>query len=125
MLLDTHTLLWFLEDDPKLPPNIKELIEDSDSIVVSIITLWEIAIKLSINKLILQFEFQELTTFLDELTIQVLPLSFEDIQHYIGLPLHHRDPFDRILIAQAINHSWAIISVDSAFDEYPIRRVWA
>jgi PIN domain nuclease of toxin-antitoxin system len=125
MLLDTHILLWFLEDHPKLPSQIKDMIEDDNDAVVSIVTLWEIAIKLSINKLNLQFEFQELPGFLDELGIEVLPLSFKDTNGYIILPLHHRDPFDRILVAQAMNNSLSIVSADVAFDAYPIKRVWA
>jgi PIN domain nuclease of toxin-antitoxin system len=125
MLLDTHVLLWFLDDNEKLPLPIKETIEQADSVVISIVTLWEIAIKLSIKKLNLQFEFQELAVFLEQLEITILPLTFEDVQCYIDLPLHHRDPFDRILIAQVINHSFAIVSQDSAFDAYSVQRVWA
>ncbi len=124
MLLDTHTLLWFLGDDPKLPLIVREMIENSDGIFVSIITLWEIAIKLSINKLELQFQFEELANFLDELDIELLPLSFEDTKCYVALPLHHRDPFDRILIAQATTNSLIIVSADSTFDAYSIQRVW-
>jgi PIN domain nuclease of toxin-antitoxin system len=125
MLLDTHTLLWFLEDSPKLPSEIKEQIENNNEIVVSIVSFWEIAIKLSINKLRLQFEFQELPTILEELEISILPLSFEDTNIYLSLPLHHRDPFDRILIAQAMNSSLSIASADIAFDAYEtVHRVW-
>ncbi|RFP61366.1 MAG: type II toxin-antitoxin system VapC family toxin [Limnothrix sp. CACIAM 69d] len=125
MLLDTHALLWFLEDSPKLPSEIKERIENSSQVVVSIASIWEIAIKLSINKLKLQFEFRELPAILEELEISILPLSFEDTNIYLSLPLHHRDPFDRILIAQAINHSLSIASADIAFDAYAtIRRLW-
>jgi len=126
MLLDTHTLLWFLEDSPRLPSEIKEQIESGNEVVVSIASLWEIAIKLSINKLRLQFEFQELPNILEELEISILTLSFEDTNIYLSLPLHHRDPFDRILIAQAMNHSLSIASADIAFDAYTtIHRLWS
>jgi PIN domain nuclease of toxin-antitoxin system len=125
MLLDTHALLWFLGDDPKLPSGIKEKIEDADEVTVSIISLWEIAIKLSINKLELQFEFRELPIFLEEVDIKVLPLLVEDMSFYLGLPLHHRDPFDRMLIAQAINYSLCIVSADVAFDAYAVQRLWS
>ncbi len=125
MLLDTHALLWFLEDDARLPPSLRSLIEDSDSVFVSIVSLWEIAIKLSINKLVLQVEFQDLPNALDELEIRVLPLAFADAAQYLSLPLHHRDPFDRMLIAQAMTNSLAIASADTAFDGYPIQRMWA
>lgn len=125
MLLDTHALLWFFEDSPKLPSEIKERIENGSQVVVSIASIWEIAIKLSINKLKLQFEFRELPTILEELEISILPLSFEDTNIYLSLPLHHRDPFDRILIAQAMNSSLSIASADIAFDAYEtVHRVW-
>lgn len=125
MLLDTHALLWFLEDDPRLPSSLRSLIEDSDRVFASVVSLWEIAIKLSINKLTLKFEFQDLPNFLDELEINVLSLAFEDTNRYVSLPLHHRDPFDRMLIAQAMTNSLAIASADPAFDAYPIQRMWA
>ncbi|MBD2110208.1 type II toxin-antitoxin system VapC family toxin [Nodosilinea sp. FACHB-13] len=125
MLLDTHILLWFLEDNPKLPPSLKSMIEDSDSVFASIVSLWEIAIKLSINKLELQVEFQSLPDVLGELEIRMLPLAFADTAQYLNLPLHHRDPFDRMLIAQAMTNSLAIASADTAFDAYPIQRRWA
>lgn len=78
--------LWFLEDDPKLPPQIKQMIEVGNDVFVSIIALWEVAIKvaikISVGKLELQFEFQKLTDFLDDLDIKVLTISFEDIKRY-------------------------------------------
>lgn len=124
MLLDTHVLLWFLNDDPRLPTSVKSQIEDSDGVFVSIVSLWEIAIKRSINKLTLKFDFQDLPSFLDELEIRVLTLVFEDIKRYVALPLHHRDPFDRMLVAQAMTNSLTIASADRAFDAYPIHRLW-
>jgi PIN domain nuclease of toxin-antitoxin system len=124
MLLDTHVLLWFLEDHSNLPLSIKEVIENSDEIWVSIVSLWEISIKLSIHKLTLQFQFQTLPDLLSQLEIGILTLSFEDINHYLSLSLHHRDPFDRILIAQAINRSMPIASADAVFDAYSVQRIW-
>ena len=124
MLLDTHTLLWFLNNDSKLISTVKSDIENADQVVVSIVNLWEIAIKLSIQKLELDFAFAELPDFLTQLEIRILPLTFADLGHYITLPLHHRDPFDRILIAQAMTNSLEIVSADTAFDAYPVRRIW-
>ncbi len=124
MLLDTHALLWFIDDNPKLTAEVKDTIESTTIIFVSIISLWEIAIKLSIKKLDLQFELQELPVCLEQLEILVLPVTFADVQRYASLALHHRDPFDRMLIAQAMNHSLAIISADKVFDTYDIERVW-
>jgi PIN domain nuclease of toxin-antitoxin system len=125
MLLDTHALIWFLDDDPKLPSIIKERIEASSLVFVSIASLWEIAIKLGLGKLNFQFEFQEIPDFLEQLEIVVLPIAFSDIECYLKQPLHHRDPFDRMLIAQAINNSLIIISQDAQFDAYSIQRVWS
>lgn len=124
MLLDTHTLLWFLADDPKLPSRVKSSIENADRVRVSMATVWEIAIKISIKKLKLDFEFMELADFLAQTGIETLDISFADLEHYRTLPLHHRDPFDRILIAQAIANSFLIVSADTAFDTYPIQRMW-
>ena len=125
MLLDTHTLLWFLNNDSKLISTVKSDIENADQVVVSIVNLWEIAIKLSIQKLELDFALSELPDFLTQLEIRILPLTFADLERYITLPLHHRDPFDRILIAQAMTNSLEIVSADTAFDAYPVRRIWA
>ncbi|MBO1352324.1 MAG: type II toxin-antitoxin system VapC family toxin [Hormoscilla sp. GUM202] len=124
MLLDTHTLLWFLDDSPRLPQKVREQIEDANRLAVSIVTLWEIAIKLSIKKLELQFEFQELRAFLEQLGIEVIPITFADVQCYVTLPLHHRDPFDRLLIAQGMNRSLSLVSAETKFDPYAISRVW-
>jgi PIN domain nuclease of toxin-antitoxin system len=125
MLLDTHALIWFLNNDPKLPSIVKERIETSSLVFVSIASLWEIAIKLGLGKLSFQFEFQEIPAFLEQLEIVVLSIKFSDVECYLKQPLHHRDPFDRMLIAQAINNSLTIISQDVQFDAYPIQRLWS
>ncbi|MBD1920314.1 type II toxin-antitoxin system VapC family toxin [Microcoleus sp. FACHB-831] len=125
MLLDTHTLIWFLEGNPKLPLIVRQRIEDSSLVFVSIASLWEIAIKLGLGKLNFQFEFQEIPAFLEQLEIVVLPITFSDVECYLKQPLHHRDPFDRILVAQAINHSLVLISRDVAFDAYSVQRLWS
>ncbi len=124
MLLDTHALIWFLNDDAKLSENAKTIIEDGDNLFVSIISIWEIAIKISIGKLNIDIEFEDLPQILAELDIQILQFDFADTAIYIGLPLHHRDPFDRILIAQAIHHNLVIVGCDVAFDAYPVKRMW-
>ncbi|MEY3302041.1 MAG: type II toxin-antitoxin system VapC family toxin [Pseudanabaena sp.] len=124
MLLDTHTLLWFLNDDIKLPSSIKQQIEQASHTYISIISIWEIAIKIGIGKLKVEFEFQDLPEILLQLDIQILPIAFADTEIYIDLPLHHRDPFDRMLIAQAIHHSLAIVGCDAVFENYPVQRIW-
>ncbi|NJO20456.1 MAG: type II toxin-antitoxin system VapC family toxin [Spirulinaceae cyanobacterium RM2_2_10] len=124
MLLDTHTLLWFLSDDSRLRASVKSDIENVDDVTVSIVSLWEIAIKLSIQKLELDFLFSELSDFLTQLEMRILPLSFADLEHYLSLPLHHRDPFDRMLASQAITNLLIVVSADAAFDAYPIQQLW-
>ncbi len=123
-LLDTHTLIWFLEDDPQLPPVTRTQIETTPTIFISIISLWEIAIKASIGKLTLSFPFNTIEPNLTTAGITQLPITFKDLEIYLSLPLHHRDPFDRLLIAQAINYSLTFISQDAQMDAYPIQRLW-
>jgi PIN domain nuclease of toxin-antitoxin system len=124
MLLDTHTLLWFLGDDANLSANAKEQIEQANHTYISVISIWEIAIKVSIGKLKLEFDFKELPQILSQLNIEILPITFADTQIYINSPLHHRDPFDRILIAQARNYDLVIVGCDEVFDHYQVTRIW-
>jgi PIN domain nuclease of toxin-antitoxin system len=124
-LLDTHTLLWYLQNSENLSDRTTEILEDANNnLSVSIASLWEISIKVGLGKLRLQKSFSELEEVLQQLKIGVLPISFADTERYLSLPLHHRDPFDRILVAQARNHRLVLISRDSAFDAYSIQRVW-
>jgi PIN domain nuclease of toxin-antitoxin system len=123
-LLDTHTLIWFLENDPRLPPATRIQIETTPTIFISIVSLWEIAIKANIGKLSLSFPFNTIAPNLITTGITELPITFKDLEIYLSLPLHHRDPFDRILIAQAMNHSLSFISQDTQMDAYPIHRLW-
>lgn len=121
ILLDTHIMLWFLNDDPKLAPKIQEEIEECNQVFVSIISLWEVAIKLNIGKLKLGLDFRDLSKALDDSNITILNVIVSDFYTYINLPLHHKDPFDHILISQAINRSLILVSQDSVFNQYPVR----
>ncbi|MEG3909079.1 type II toxin-antitoxin system VapC family toxin [Microcoleus sp. w2-18bC1] len=126
ILLDTHTFLWYLEDSKQLSSQAGEIIEDpSNALRLSIASLWEISIKLGLGKLSLQNSFSELEEVLQQLKIEVLPITFSDTECYLNLPLHHRDPFDRILVAQAINRSLVLVSRDVAFDAYDLQRLWS
>ncbi len=125
MLLDTHALLWFLNKDSRLPETTKTQIEEAESVFVSMASLWEISIKVNIGKLTLMTPFETIRLNMINLGIEELPISFEDAITYLSIPLHHRDPFDRILVAQAMNHSLILISRDVAFDSYAIQRVWS
>jgi PIN domain nuclease of toxin-antitoxin system len=124
LLLDTHAFIWYSEDDSKLPASIKTEIETADRVCISIASLWEIAIKLSIGKLSLRSNYESIESSLEPAGIGLLPISFTDTVRVMNLPLHHRDPFDRILIAQAINNSLTLVSCDAAFTAYPIQLRW-
>jgi PIN domain nuclease of toxin-antitoxin system len=124
LLLDTHAFIWYSEDDPKLSESIKIDIENADLVYLSIASLWEIAIKLSIGKLLLRSNYESIEASLEPAGIELLPISFADTVRVRNLPLHHRDPFDRILIAQAIDRALTLVSCDNAFAAYPIQIKW-
>lgn len=126
LLLDAHTLLWFLNADSLLSAKAQRLIEDpSNHKVVSIATCWEIAIKVGLGKLDLG---EPATTFLPrELTtncFDLLQIELRHVTHVESLPLHHRDPFDRLLVAQALLERIALVSADAILDQYGIDRLW-
>jgi PIN domain nuclease of toxin-antitoxin system len=116
--------MWFLDDDSRLPVTTRNQIETTENVFASIVSLWEIAIKANIGKLSLSAPFTDLQPSLIAANITLLPITFADTETYLSLPLHHRDPFDRILVAQAMNHSLRFISQDEQMDAYPIQRVW-
>ncbi|MGF1519314.1 MAG: type II toxin-antitoxin system VapC family toxin [Nodosilinea sp.] len=124
LLLDTHALIWFLDNDTRLPATTRTQIETTPTVLVSIASLWEISIKANIGKLDLSAPFSTIEPNLVALGITQLPITFKDLEIYLSLPLHHRDPFDRILIAQTINHSLSLVSQDTQMDAYAIQRLW-
>lgn len=128
-LIDTHILLWFLEGNRLLPKSSRKLITDSQNdIYVSIASLWEIAIKISIGKLTLANSLTDVVNNLSIENIEILPMSPEHILQVSTLPFHHRDPFDRIIVSQAIVENINLISADIIFDDYlkgkGIKRFW-
>jgi len=125
LLLDTHALIWFVSNDTNLPVSTRDKIESAEDVFLSIASLWEMAIKLNIGKLPLQGNFEDIEPQLIAAGITILPVTFADTVQFRYLPLHHRDPFDRILVAQAINHSLVLVSRDVAFDAYDLQRLWS
>lgn len=123
-LLDTHTFIWLSENDPALPQPLRVSIDTAETVYISIASLWEIAIKVQLGKLILKRPFETIGPEIDASDILLLPISFADTVQVSNLEMHHRDPFDRLLIAQAINHSLTIISKDDKFDAYSVERLW-
>ncbi|MCG6137030.1 MAG: type II toxin-antitoxin system VapC family toxin [Nostoc sp. LLA-1] len=125
-LLDTHAFLWYLLGDAKLAIKAKDIIDSKENLYFSIVSLWEIAIKINIGKLQINRPIEDLSQELQSINIQILPIIDKDIELYSALafPSNHRDPFDRMLIVQAINHSLIVISRDVKFDAYSIQKLW-
>ncbi len=124
-ILDTHVFLWYLQDDDQLTPPIANILESTENkLYLSIASLWEIAIKLGIGKLELEYSFDDLQSALNQFNIQILPIEFLDTRQYLDLPLHHRDPFDRILVSQSLRHGFPLVSRDAVLDAYNIQRLW-
>jgi PIN domain nuclease of toxin-antitoxin system len=126
LLLDTHAFLWFVLDGPQLSATARALIADpSNEIDVSPATYWEITIKIRLEKYILPDPFQE---FMErEIAINrfnILPIEPRHVAPLTTLPFHHKDPFDRLLVAQAMVEQIPLVSNDSDLDAYPIRRLW-
>lgn len=126
VLLDTHALLWSFTDDDRLPPYARNAIANPDNdVFVSVVALWEIVIKTSVGKLTLDEPFEELfPSRLTDERIQVLSIEIPHLATLRRLPLHHRDPFDRLMIAQALNEGIPIATRDSAFEDYGVDIVW-
>lgn len=126
LLLDTHTMYWYIEDDPQLSAKARTLIQDaSNEILISPASYWEIAIKVSIGKWKLNRPYEEFIDIgLTKYGFQVLPILPTHTAKVIGLPFHHRDPFDRLLVAQALAESIPISSSDPVLDAYGITRFW-
>lgn len=122
-LLDTHTVIWFLTGDSSLSSKAKNQIETEIN-YISIASIWEIAVKISLGKLVLNTPFQELASQLQQNHFSILPITFEDTLIVSTLPFHHRDPFDRIIIAQAITNKLQLITKDEHFNKYEIEIVW-
>lgn len=125
-LLDTHTLLWCFNASPSLSARARRIIEDSSNeILVSAASAWEIATKVRLGKLPTGEELiSELDRYLDQLGFDALPISLSHAARAGRLPGEHRDPFDRMLIAQAQAEALPMISNDRIFDAYRVERIW-
>lgn len=125
LLLDTHVLIWMSEEPAKLSQTAKLRILTAGELVFSYVSIWETAIKLKTGKLQLRFSLEE---FLIKATLkyslQLLHVSLDHIYHTQQLSLHHRDPFDRLLIAQSLVENLTVVSSDAAWDAYGVQRIW-
>jgi len=125
LLIDTQAILWFQSSDDRLSNNAKNLILDNKNVCfVSIASLWEIAIKINLNKLNIGMDFRELQDYLSNFDFKILDLKFTHLVNLATLNNYHKDPFDRILIAQAISEGLTIVSIDSYFKSYSVNILW-
>ena len=127
LLLDTHVPIWFFEGDPRLDTAMSAIIEDpGNTKYLSIASVWGIGIKFGLGKLSLNRPFAEfLRVDIDPSELVLLPISVEHCVAASILPHHHRDPFDRMLVAQAAVESPPILSADPTLDAYGVPRLWA
>ena len=126
MLLDTHSFIWAILMPHMLSPAAATALGDRrNKVCVSLVSAWEMAIKVQTAKLTLDRSIKDLFT-VDLLTpdFSLLPLQLDHIIALSSLELHHRDPFDRLLVAQAIAENMPIVSCDTMLDRYPVTRLW-
>jgi PIN domain nuclease of toxin-antitoxin system len=126
LLLDTHAFLWWVEGAPALGRRARAAVSDPDNeVFVSIASCWELAIKLSLGKLRLTHSLERFIP--EQLTrngFALLGLDFRHVARVADLPFHHRDPFDRVLVAQALHDDLAIVSADRVLRKYGVTVVW-
>jgi len=124
-LLDTHAFLWFVSGDKQLPESARNIIEDiHQSCFLSAASLWEITIKHQNKKLDLGLSLEDLFDFADRNQIEIIPINYEHLLLLSKLPGHHNDPFDRLIISQAISEELIIITRDKLFKKYKAQLIW-
>lgn len=126
LLLDTHVIIWSAGNPEKLSPRVRKLLIDTKNFwVVSMVTVWELQIKSQLVKLNLSLSLPNFIETQQRVNnLQILPIELTHIYALEALPSHHRDPFDRILIAQAIVEKMPLLSIDAVFDVYPVQIIW-
>lgn len=126
LLLDTSSFLWFVAGSGRLSGRARNLMEDFDNeLVLSVASLWEMAIKVSVGKLELPEDFDRfIPEKLEENEIEILHVRLAHLSEMIKLPFHHRDPFDRLIIAQSVSENLPVIACDGIFREYPLDIMW-
>lgn len=126
LLLDTHTFLWWVEDAPELSKKARRaLANPNNECFLSLVSCWEMAIKLSLGKLKLAGVIERFVP--DQLAangFRQLEMDFRHVARVAAMPFHHRDPFDRLLVAQAKEEKLVIVSADAVFQKYDVKRIW-
>ena len=121
LLLDTHVFLWWRTDSVRLPRNVRTVVSRAESVLVSAASGWEVAIKIALGRLRLREPFGWMV---DDSGFTALPVTLVHTERLTLLPSHHRDPFDRMLIAQSQIEDLALVSDETLFDAYSVERVW-
>jgi PIN domain nuclease of toxin-antitoxin system len=125
LLLDTHTIIWFIGNNSRLPQRIREMLDDdSNDVYISVVSLWEISIKTRRGKLDLNKSLGDVVRISHANGFWFLPVHLEHIFRLDTMEFHHKDPFDRMLIAQSLEEDYALVSCDDAFDLYDVQRLW-
>lgn len=125
LLLDSHALIWYLKGDTSLSDAARTAMEDDENHrYISAASFWEIAIKVSLGKIQLDYPFPALKKLAMDLGFQILPIEFEHTIQVAALPLHHRDPFDRMLVAQALTENLTVVTKDPNFMLYGVEVLW-
>ncbi len=126
VLLDTHTFIWFIGGSANLSDTARRLIEDvGNERLLSVASLWEMSIKVSVGKLKLDLSFPKLVRQeVEGNAMNVSGIRPEHLETLAGLPFHHKDPFDRLIIAQGLTEDIAIVGKDSAFKDYSVKLLW-
>lgn len=121
LLLDTHAFLWWRIDEARLSPEVRVVVGDADIVYVSLASAWEIAIKTSIGKLRLANPIEQELVASD---FEPLPVGLRHVEHVASLPLHHRDPFDRMLVAQCQVERLTLVTADRRLQPYDVPFLW-
>jgi len=126
LLLDTHAFIWWDSEPAKLSPQALSICQDrQNTLLLSVVSLWEMQIKLQLGKMKLALPLKEIVESQQRTNdIEVLPVTLAHVLALESLPAHHKDPFDRLLIAQAIVEEAVLVSGDSDIAKYPVQVVW-
>ena len=126
LILDTHTFLWWADTPERVSARVRALCEDpAVFLIVSVVSLWEIQIKVQIGKLALAAPLRAMVEAQQQTNgLQILPVTFDHVLALDNLPAHHKDPFDRLLIAQSNVEKISLASADSVFAQYPVSLIW-
>lgn len=124
-LLDTHTFLWFVSGDKQLPSSVRDKIKDiNQPCFLSAASLWEITIKKQIGKLTIDISLEELFNYVDRNQIEIIPINYDHLLVLSNLPDHHSDPFDRLIISQAIAENLILLTRDKGLRKYKVDQLW-